>query len=410
MTIGTVTRGTFGADGNYYYKDWSGVDYPKVKPQYTEVLRGYDSIRMWVYRGQQRIEIDHYYLLKRVRDHPPKRVVTVEHPYTYIIKDSCNRYYPYSYNDWSMHNASLTSITLISYEYNYSFLPSETDSNVMLGLLGKLREQVAGSSFNAGVFLGEGHQALKMITDSATRIYKGYKAARRGNFYGAAVALLHATPREHLLSKKVHANNWLELQYGWLPLLQDTHDAAQFLAHQLNYPLQTVVHVHARRKYESFSPIGSGWVQFGHIQGQLDLHIKAILKEKDVMALSGLLDPLSVAWELMPYSFVIDWFIPIGNYLSARGLKSALTGTFVTSTKRLVRQSEPKLMHNWGSDGDPWMVGLGNSTANYWTTVHGSRSISTNLAIPLPSFKPLGKVASWRHAANAVALLSQFLK
>lgn len=30
----------------------------------------------------------------------------------------------------------------------------------------------------------------------------------------------------------------------------------------------------------------------------------------------GLLNPLSVAWELMPLSFVADWFLPIGSYLS----------------------------------------------------------------------------------------------
>lgn len=32
---------------------------------------------------------------------------------------------------------------------------------------------------------------------------------------------------------------------------------------------------------------------------------------------SGLANPAAILWELMPYSFVIDWSLPIGNYLQA---------------------------------------------------------------------------------------------
>ena len=31
----------------------------------------------------------------------------------------------------------------------------------------------------------------------------------------------------------------------------------------------------------------------------------------------GLLNPISVAWELVPFSFLIDWFVPVGNYLDS---------------------------------------------------------------------------------------------
>jgi hypothetical protein len=42
------------------------------------------------------------------------------------------------------------------------------------------------------------------------------------------------------------------------------------------------------------------------------------------MASIGLINPSTVVWELIPFSFVVDWFLPIGNFL--HGL-SALTGT-----------------------------------------------------------------------------------
>lgn len=31
----------------------------------------------------------------------------------------------------------------------------------------------------------------------------------------------------------------------------------------------------------------------------------------------GLTNPAEVAWEVVPFSFVIDWFIPVGNFLSS---------------------------------------------------------------------------------------------
>jgi hypothetical protein len=30
-----------------------------------------------------------------------------------------------------------------------------------------------------------------------------------------------------------------------------------------------------------------------------------------------LINPLSIGWEVIPYSFVVDWFAPIGNTLSS---------------------------------------------------------------------------------------------
>jgi hypothetical protein len=31
----------------------------------------------------------------------------------------------------------------------------------------------------------------------------------------------------------------------------------------------------------------------------------------------GLINPASVVWELVPYSFVVDWFVPVGGFLSS---------------------------------------------------------------------------------------------
>lgn len=120
-------------------------------------------------------------------------------------------------------------------------------------------------------------------------------------------------------------------------------------------------------------------------------------KEVNVPQLVGLMDPLSVAWELVPFSFVLDWFLPIGSWLSARGLSQAMTGTFVT-TKRI-----------WVQGYAPYRI-VGSSTwgADYYKSYYAlDRTISSELDVPLPSIKPLNKALSWKRAANALALLAQ---
>ena len=39
----------------------------------------------------------------------------------------------------------------------------------------------------------------------------------------------------------------------------------------------------------------------------------------------GLVNPLSLGWELIPFSFVVDWCMPIGNFLEALTAHYGLT-------------------------------------------------------------------------------------
>lgn len=420
MTSGTVTLDRAvvtpsasgdGLVGRRESKTWSGTDWPKVKPTYSYTSVPHVRKKYSVRFGKRVVDYEQIYKIRRIRDRPPKRARNEDHPYSMIFRRT-------DYQIWQQRNNPYQGFSPTRYGFDTYMLEIDTPwgANDELKLLGKLREAVAGSSFNAGVALGESREALSMITNAAMRIYWGYRAVRQGDFRSAQRYLLSGTDRERkfgragtsrllMKAEKTTAQNWLELQYGWLPLLNDAHEGAVFLAHHFAYPIQHVVRV-SSQKIHAVKTLNPGTSPIGG-RSYTRKSIKAILKEKDVISLAGLTDPLSVAWELAPYSLVLDWFIPIGNYLSARGLANSLTGTFVTSTKTYQRLDGLK-----GGTPSQWGPSVALSPCEKVSdlVVTLDRTVSTGLSIPLPEIKPLGEILSWKKAANAVALLTNFHK
>lgn len=378
-------------------KSWSGTDYP---PHARPVYEKYTWVR----------KADGKKFTAKIRVDQPTRRKSVDHPY------NCS----YNFGTYSGDNGSsrfeygsLSETRSGSWAYSafhegFYNVRNLWDSNDDLALIGKLREHIAGSDFNMGVFLGEGRESLKTIADAATRIRLSLNALKRGNIFGAANALGRDT-RRRLKFRNDMQSDWLQLQYGWMPLLQDAKGGAEFLAKLLNFPMVRTYKVQ-RRKYHDADRWPSGtqttkqWSFAGETRGQ----IIARLEEVNPYQLSGLLDPASVAWELTPWSFVIDWFIPIGNYLSARSLASALTGTFVTSKRTLYNCSYGGGC--WPTNNGIVAVAFSGDWSGYTTQMSMTRTVSTSLSVPLPSFKTLDKVTSWKHCANAVALLGQLKK
>lgn len=403
MTTGTVTKDTFVTTptdcgsttraGTLEYRNWSGTDYPKL--QYTRQVvlepRGFwktcnvNGVRQAVWFDKPKVRT------KFVR--PPGRAMIEEHPYS---MQALRRRDLKGQWRGSVGGPMKTGTYLGCFGGQSVTYPTWT-ANHDLVLLSKLRDKVAGSDFNLAVFLAEGNHALDMIFNAAKRVSKAWRFAQKGNFVKARRALVHGTSRQHVGKKSV-ASNWLELQYGWLPLLKDAEGGAQFLAHHLNTPLQTVVRASLKVKNKAVA----NWPGTTFLENDVYVQksIKAIIREKDVAQLVGLTDPLSVVWEKLPYSFVVDWFIPIGNYLAARGLQSAISGTFVTTTKKWTHVSRPTYNGYYG----PGYLFVFDYL---FEQVEVDRVISSSISVPYPHVKPLGGVASWKRTANAVSLLLQ---
>lgn len=72
-----------------------------------------------------------------------------------------------------------------------------------------------------------------------------------------------------------------------------------------------------------------------------------------------LVNPLSLGWELVPFSFVLDWFIPVGNMLEALTAHAGLV--FVGGHYSYVTRGRKRfdaIPYWWGTPwGSPWKVG-----------------------------------------------------
>jgi len=369
--------------GPYYSRVWNGSDRPRIPPSYL-----YKEV---VLRKHGKIEK----ILVRYRGKPPARSrSTPPHPYSMTLR----KYY--DPNCTIVRGNRTTDNYDTSMSANVGFPTSSVawSSNHDLMLIGKLRDAIQGSDFNIGVFLAESNQTLGMIGSSAVNIARSISFAQKGNFTEAfrAISQKRSVKGKIKTNSRTAADLLLELQYGWVPLLKDVQSAAEFLAHQTSVPFQSRVVVRHRTR----SPLNWGYLSpigYGEESGQ----IVAYLSNVDSVSLSGLTDVASIAWEKLPFSFVADWFIPVGNYLSALGVARSLSGTFVTTRRRTIRCDGATVPAGSGID---FILGLSNYK---YLSVDVTRTVSSSLSVPLPSMKGLSKSLTFRHAVTSLALLEQ---
>jgi len=220
---------------------------------------------------------------------------------------------------------------------------SISDSEMAIRFLNHIKD----AEWQAPVFVAEGKKAIDMILGVAKSLSLVIRNLRRGNLVGALAELgLKPNPRARRRfnrlfgddPSKAAANAWLQYKYGWIPLLLDAKSAAEtfaeLVAKDRNLPRISSVSMVKKSDFLStalFSgqPSGSGKIAI-YYQGVVSRRYKVAYKVNPLDALGsfGLLNPVSVFWELVPLSFVADWFVPIGNYL--QHLDANLRYTFLS--------------------------------------------------------------------------------
>jgi len=273
------------------------------------------------------------------------------------------------------------------------------DSNDVIRLTNKLASAVKGHSFNAAVSLAEGNKTLSMIGHRAGQLAGALSSLKRGNFNSFAKKLgvpSRNQPKVGKVSPSRLQDKWLEFEFGWRPLVNDIYEGSQAVFALTNRPLYRVYRSSINKKVDVFSTSGSTKVGTSEAILSYRVHVK---EDYSPIASLGLLDPAEVLWELTPYSFVADWVVPVGNYLSARSFLSHLSSS-VWSTYF----SKVSLKSNF--------VSLAATPASGYRSLK-RLDLTRQLAsatLPRPTVKSFGQMAQWKHAADGFALLMQHRK
>jgi hypothetical protein len=212
-------------------------------------------------------------------------------------------------------------------------VPAGLRSRAEVGALMKLKRQ----DFNLAQCFAERRKTAQLIESSLKRVNKDMekwirkwakKARRHQQGWRDRTMLENAFHNVDAIIRSGvpgASNAWLELQYGWIPLVSDIQNSYN---HLTRFPRPPMFHV---TKVEKGVQRGLATASTNFLGGQIHwrndweesylvkVRFDCILASDELSELSslGLLNPLSLAYELLPYSFVLDWFIPLGKYLSS---------------------------------------------------------------------------------------------
>lgn len=177
----------------------------------------------------------------------------------------------------------------------------------------KIVDQMKGSTAAWGANLATWKQSHGMIVGRATQLLRAARYLKAGRFKSAAkvLGISKGKPRHKAADL---AGQWLELSYGWLPLLADIHSSVEVLQEPLP-PLilkaGTSAHDPGETRYNQLDYYQ--WQRWARCGCRITaLHPGAYLANK-----LGLVNPATVLWEVVPFSFVVDWFLPVGRFLES---------------------------------------------------------------------------------------------
>lgn len=199
--------------------------------------------------------------------------------------------------------------------------------------------------------LAERRQTIDAMVKRVTQLRKFTVAVKRFQFSKAARILglddvtFRKKVRPRLGRTKSLANNWIEYHFGWEPLVKDLGSAMDILQGGIPPP---VIKGSAKAYRNSRIPRSGHWSESGSITRTSNVRVhmgaKVFISNPNAHLASsmGLVNPISVAWELVPFSFIVDWFANVGQVLQSMtdfvgaSITDAYTTTYTSSTQDIL--------------------------------------------------------------------------
>lgn len=280
-----------------------------------------------------------------------------------------------SYNE----NRRLSDGAIMGYSTTadqYLEIPSRESDMIKRAAMNKAISEFSDMKANMAAAFAERQSTIDMIANRSMQAYLSLRALKRGNLR-KAIRIINGgrEPR----SKKAAALH-LEWAYGWAPLMGDIYTICnKEFPPKPEVMISETITRRVNLKRGNMATEGTHRSTCSFI-ARLDMPFVASAEKL------GLINPTLIAWEIVPFSFVVDWFYPIGSYLDS------LT-TFAGYTVRDKCLSENQFLYQ--TNITP--AGYGR------TKILKVRLRQTSFEL---NYRPLIKnPLSIAHAANALALI-----
>lgn len=202
---------------------------------------------------------------------------------------------------------------------------------------------------------------------------------------------------------------WLQYVYGWRPLAQTVWSAAYEMQNRM---IDRVTVATGRASdTQAINSTSSSTYERIILKGQVKTRalVKVRYQEDGIPPISRWmsLNPASIAWELTPYSFVVDWFYNIGGYMQDFERALLLNRSFRDGFVSLSSLSDvQRIRQSTGfTSPDQKSVLYEYTSRGQWK----SMSRTKLSAPPLPRPPVLNTHLGSGRLLNAASLLSQFL-
>lgn len=216
-----------------------------------------------------------------------------------------------------------------------------------------LRSQSAALDITAG-------EMMKNASDSAARRAEAdWKKYSNGlPPYGDARQRPRATAYRTATKSQIRrgvakgSDLWVASRYGWFPVIQDLFTAGMATTDTFSRRGFTVKAQGGSTSSPSSEnawwqdTLSGRWVKLqatGSISARCEYAYSfRINPGSDTLARLASLDPARLAWELVPYSFVVDWFTGFGNCLEQLEAKAKYQNTVIGGRQTITTRAEAK--------------------------------------------------------------------